>query len=128
MIIMDEKQSKIHATIKSSLISNFSPRLREGLLVIISNFGVDLNNDKQRVCSHKFKISFFRSTSIRECENIPIPLYGFDFVNFEDILSYKVNPNIFIDIIGLHKGVSPTVNVGDQVNKKKDTQNRSSRC
>ncbi|KAK9705296.1 hypothetical protein RND81_07G045900 [Saponaria officinalis] len=119
MIIMDEKQSKIHATIKSSLISDFSQRLREGLLVIISNFGVDLNNDKQRVCSHNFKISFYRTTSIRECENIPIPLYDFDFVNFEDILSNKVNPNIFIDIIDLLKGVSPIVNVGDQVNKKK---------
>ncbi|KAL2927156.1 Replication factor A protein 1 [Bienertia sinuspersici] len=59
MVFMDEKNGKIHAIVKKTLIKRFLSLLTECRLIVITNFGVAQNNSNFRTTQHPYKINFF---------------------------------------------------------------------
>ncbi|KAL2896630.1 Replication factor A protein 1 [Bienertia sinuspersici] len=100
MVFMDEKNGKIHATVNKTLIKRFLSLLTECRLIVITNFGVAQNNSNFRTTQHPYKINFFFSTIVKDYkDDVPIPLYGFNFVTFDDILSNRLDD---IYLIGMY--------------------------
>ncbi|KAL2907168.1 Replication protein A 70 kDa DNA-binding subunit, partial [Bienertia sinuspersici] len=96
MVLMDEKGSKISATVKKSHVDKFSPLLLENEYRIITNFGVGQNTGSYKTTEHPYKIIFFFSTAVQSCEDLRIPRYGFSFVSYDDIMSNKLDDTILI--------------------------------
>ncbi|KAL2933642.1 Replication factor A protein 1, partial [Bienertia sinuspersici] len=63
----------------------------EGSMRLISHFGVISNTGKHRPTNHAYKINFFYSTVVKECENMQLPSYGFEFQPFDSIRQNEVN-------------------------------------
>ncbi|XP_074278221.1 replication protein A 70 kDa DNA-binding subunit A-like [Silene latifolia] len=117
MILLDEKNDKIQASVKDKLIRVYRPLIHEGELYTISNFLVLENNDKLKTCKNKWKINFHRNTSVKDCPPIGIDKFGFEMVSFQNIFDQLPLPNVFIDIIGCLKGKSPVEIVRDEDGK-----------
>ncbi|XP_057456013.1 uncharacterized protein LOC130747178 [Lotus japonicus] len=73
LLLIDEQNSKIHATIKRGQMNQFKDMLGEGKVYMIQNFMVQASDKKFRVTKHKYKISFLVNTKIEEatCDTIP---------------------------------------------------------
>ncbi|XP_057247223.1 uncharacterized protein LOC125493729 [Beta vulgaris subsp. vulgaris] len=100
MILMDVHGTKIHASIRRNLIVAFWPKIEEGGFRHISNFLLRDNAGYELTTQHKFTISMNYGSSIVDCNPLDIPLYGFEFVPFGDILAKKGSDVYLIDIIG----------------------------
>ncbi|KAL2892350.1 Replication factor A protein 1 [Bienertia sinuspersici] len=99
MVFLDEKGSKIQASVKKSLIRRFTNLLEEGQLRIIANFGVGQSTGNYRPTQHPYKINFFFTTSVQICDELPIPLHGFNFVSLDDILSKKLDDKYLVGML-----------------------------
>ncbi|KAL2922309.1 Serendipity locus protein H-1 [Bienertia sinuspersici] len=62
MVLMDEKNGKIQATMKKTLIKRFVNLLTVCRLIVITNFGVAQNKSNFRTTQHPYKINFFPRT------------------------------------------------------------------
>nr|XP_043638077.1 uncharacterized protein LOC122609058 [Erigeron canadensis] len=100
MILMDEQSNKIQATIKRNLISAFEMKLEEGLVKIISNFGVASNTGRFLLTGHPCKINFYRHTSVKASTDFVNDAQVFSFMSFNDILAKNVDPVYAFDVIG----------------------------
>ncbi|XP_057251692.1 uncharacterized protein LOC125498791 [Beta vulgaris subsp. vulgaris] len=100
MILMDVHGTKIHASIRRNLIVAFWPKIEEGGFRQISNFLLRDNGGYELTTQHKFTISMNYGSSILDRNPLDIPLYGFEFVPFGDILAKKGSDVYLIDIIG----------------------------
>ncbi|KAL2905276.1 Replication factor A protein 1 [Bienertia sinuspersici] len=99
MGLMDEK-------VKKTLIKRFLSLLTECQLIDITNFGIAQNNSNLRTTQHPYKINFLFSTIVKDYKvDVPIALYGFNFVTFDDILSNRLDDKYLIDIIGQSKDI-----------------------
>ncbi|XP_056694876.1 uncharacterized protein [Spinacia oleracea] len=100
LILVDEKGSKIQATINKHLFDNYKNLVKEGATRIISNFLVKKTGGQHRATSHDYKIVFIYKTNVRECDNVQLPLHGFDFVPFDKMHKKEVNDVFLVDVIG----------------------------
>ncbi|XP_048503102.1 uncharacterized protein LOC125498848 [Beta vulgaris subsp. vulgaris] len=100
MILLDVHGTKIHANFQRNLIVAFWPKIEEGGFRQISNFPSHDNGGYELTTQHKFTISMNYGLSIVDCNPLDIPLYGFEFVPFGDILAKKDSDVYLIDIIG----------------------------
>ncbi|KAL2906268.1 Replication protein A 70 kDa DNA-binding subunit, partial [Bienertia sinuspersici] len=96
MVLMDEKGSKISATVKKSHADKFSPLLLENEYRIITNSDVGQNTGSYKTTEHPYQIIFFFSTIVQSCEDLRIPRYGFSFVSYDDIMSNKFDDTTLI--------------------------------
>ncbi|KAL2901048.1 Replication factor A protein 1 [Bienertia sinuspersici] len=96
MAFLDEKGSKIQASVKKTLIRRFANVLEEGQLRIIANFGVGQSIGNYRPTQHPYKINFFFTTLVQACDYLPISLHGFNLVSFDDILSKKLDDKYLV--------------------------------
>lgn len=69
---------------------NFEKQLEEGCTIFLSKFGVGEMNFKFPVIKHPYKLIFYRQTVVKPCDDFAGPLYGFRFVEFDDIINRKV--------------------------------------
>ncbi|KAL8137812.1 hypothetical protein V2J09_003813 [Rumex salicifolius] len=117
LIFIDEKGSRIEATIPSFFVNRFGPKLNEYLVITVSKFGVEENSDQWRVAQHPYKIIFFYSTFIDECSNCSISRMGIEFVKFEPIIFGQIEENTCVN------GVGEVIEYKDLTNvAKEDTQ------
>ncbi|KAL8129595.1 LOW QUALITY PROTEIN: hypothetical protein V2J09_018750, partial [Rumex salicifolius] len=87
VILMDEKNDKIHKIIKESYMTTFFSNMKEGNCYKISNFGLALYDAKFKHCSHKYKIIFARNSTISSSPSLSVPILGFNFTEFEKNLA-----------------------------------------
>ena len=78
----------MHATVRKILVYKFKTQLIEGQIYIISYFGVGCNTGFFRTTKHEYRLSFQLRTIVRPYESEIIPLYGFKFVGFDEILQF----------------------------------------
>ncbi|KAL8151251.1 hypothetical protein V2J09_021059 [Rumex salicifolius] len=83
VILMDEKNDKIHEIIKESYMTTFFSNMKEGNNYKISNFGLALYDAKIKHCLHKYKIIFAWNTTISPSPSLSVPIHGFNFTEFE---------------------------------------------
>ena len=89
-IVVYVQGEKIQGTIKAKLIHTFERLLAEGSVVVLSKFGVAENNGSYRIINHPCKLNFYRTTTVKKSEVFDGPVYGFDFVKFDDINNRNV--------------------------------------
>ena len=77
---------KIHASISSSLVAPYEPRLKEGYWKFFETFSVVQSGGAYRTSKHAYMIEFGRNTRVCVCDFFPRPLTGFQPVAFRDIL------------------------------------------
>ncbi|RYR47586.1 hypothetical protein Ahy_A07g033522 [Arachis hypogaea] len=76
MVLMDKQHHKIQATVEDDLITTFIHQLKEGDVLIISDFKVIPNGGLVRVTRHRFRILFKCSTSVVAAANFVGVLCG----------------------------------------------------
>ncbi|KAL2893522.1 Replication protein A 70 kDa DNA-binding subunit C, partial [Bienertia sinuspersici] len=59
LVLVDEKGSRIEASIRKTIMQRFSNMVKEGWCSIIVNFGLISNIGKHRVTNHSYKLNFF---------------------------------------------------------------------
>ncbi|KAJ9561675.1 hypothetical protein OSB04_006835 [Centaurea solstitialis] len=101
MVIIDDKQSLMTATIRKNLIDRFNNLLKKGVVYIIQNFKVVPNSSDFRVNDSAFKILLTLITKLKKVDDHPsIPMHGFRFVG-QKIIDDRVNDNTLLtDIAG----------------------------
>ncbi|KAL2941017.1 Replication protein A 70 kDa DNA-binding subunit E [Bienertia sinuspersici] len=71
LVLVDEKGSRIQASIRKTIMQQFSNMEKEG--------GV---------------------TVVRECEDVQLPLHGLNFTSFAQILMNEIDDSLLVDVIG----------------------------
>ncbi|KAL2932045.1 Replication protein A 70 kDa DNA-binding subunit C, partial [Bienertia sinuspersici] len=66
LVLVDEKGSRIEASIRKTIMQRFSNMVNEGWCRIIAKFGLISNIDKHRATNHSYKLNFFFKTVVRE--------------------------------------------------------------
>lgn len=89
-----------------ALCTKFENILVEGMVVFLSKFGVGENRGKYPLLKHRYKLNFYRCTSVKRCNSFDGPLYGFNFFDFSEINQHLDDPNLpvgkfFFNIITL---------------------------
>ncbi|KAL0005882.1 hypothetical protein SO802_013443 [Lithocarpus litseifolius] len=115
MVLIDEQDDTIHATIQKNNVKKFQAQLREGQLYSLSNFRVDTYKEKDsyRPISKDKKINFLRTTVIEELKEaeVTISQHKFEFVDYRTIVDRFDNNKQLTDIIGKIVGVGAQENV-----------------
>ncbi|KAK9733233.1 hypothetical protein RND81_04G053600 [Saponaria officinalis] len=103
LLLMDENSTIIQASIPKTLSKRFDQAIVEGKMYNFSKFIVEPNicdDDKATTADLKLDIGY--STNVIEALNLPIPMYGFRFTPFEDIINQHVDESTYIGKIGTH--------------------------
>ena len=72
--------------------------LQEGVCYRISNFGVGENGGKYPLLKHKYKIVFFKNTSLTRIDSFDQNNKGFKFESFNDFVPGRINES---DTVGM---------------------------
>ncbi|KAL2942619.1 30S ribosomal protein S8 chloroplastic [Bienertia sinuspersici] len=67
LVLVDEKGSRIQASIRKTIMQWFSNTVKEGSCRIIAKFGLISNIGKHRATNHSYKLNFFFMTVVKEC-------------------------------------------------------------
>ncbi|KAI4334719.1 hypothetical protein L6164_013431 [Bauhinia variegata] len=84
-VLLDEKCGRIQATARGTL--RIKDQLVEGNVHEIFTFGMVLNSQPYKTTMHNYKLTFNLKMTLTLVPTSTIPMYGFSFVNFEDILN-----------------------------------------
>ncbi|TVT97486.1 hypothetical protein EJB05_57267 [Eragrostis curvula] len=108
MILMDEKENIIHATIWKSLIDTYRPQIKENCIYAISNFKVQ-QSTRYRPVSNDLKISFMYNTKVKEVKEASseVQKYYFEFANKDTLIKRENKEEQCSDVIGLLTSISP---------------------
>ncbi|KAL6535068.1 hypothetical protein OROMI_026442 [Orobanche minor] len=111
MILCDEENTKIQASVPRAQIGKISQTMKEGFLYGLQNYTVGPNVDDFLCTSHPYRLGFHRYTTVKPCPRLEIPRYGFEFVTFEKINEGAMDLKLSIDIIGQMIGASELVDI-----------------
>ncbi|KAH6778343.1 hypothetical protein C2S51_009655 [Perilla frutescens var. frutescens] len=87
-IFQDNTENRIHATIKSNTLTDFTSILEVGKVYVVMNFIVVLNIMKIKPTSCKYKPLIFKETRMNRLFGRNFPIM-FQFNNFDDISSME---------------------------------------
>ncbi|KAL0661017.1 hypothetical protein Bca4012_097854 [Brassica carinata] len=99
LVLCDSFGDKIHASISSSLVAPYEPRLKEGYWKFFETFSVVQSGGAYRTSKHAYMIEFGRNTRVCVCDFFPRPLTGFQPVAFRDILDGLVATEYLVVLI-----------------------------
>ncbi|KAL0012996.1 hypothetical protein SO802_000065 [Lithocarpus litseifolius] len=122
LVLLDEKDNLIHASIRKSFVNHFRD-IQEGKIYRIKYFGVVKNKDAYRIVNHKYMIRFYATTSVKllETNDELIAKKKFELVPFDE-LKYLADKNTTLtDVIGEIVGISPMEKIevrGKKLNKR----------
>ncbi|KAL6559793.1 hypothetical protein OROGR_004910 [Orobanche gracilis] len=105
MVLIDDKSSKIQASIRKTLIYKFDRLLSEGHVYCLTYFGVGDNGGSYRYTKHAFKLNFQFNTKVQELKDFPINILPYSFVHLSDIMFNEHDTDFLVDIIGILTGV-----------------------
>ncbi|XP_075092396.1 replication protein A 70 kDa DNA-binding subunit D-like [Nicotiana tabacum] len=123
MILIDEEETLIHATINKNLVNKYKNLLSEGSVYVIKNFKVSEASGVYRPVTSTFKISFFLTTALQELREgiVSIPINGFQFIKPDMIDSRLNNNTVLSDVVGCLAAIGDMESVGSKW-KKRDIQ------
>ncbi|GJZ73834.1 replication protein A 70 kDa DNA-binding subunit B [Tanacetum coccineum] len=109
MILQDEQGNRIQASVKKDGLSKFQPILQEGSCYKISNFGVGENGGKFPLLSHKYRINFYKNTSVTRVNKFDNNVHGFKFEPFQNFATKHFSPTDVVDVIGTVVSISDLI-------------------
>nr|XP_043616047.1 uncharacterized protein LOC122587960 [Erigeron canadensis] len=109
MILMDEQGTKIQASVKKNLISDFESILEEGTVRVISDFGIASNSGSYMLVNHPYKINFCKSTKVKISTDFENTVDPYIFPSFSDMLTKNLDTRVAFDVVGLVVSVDPMI-------------------
>ncbi|KAJ1378505.1 Nucleic acid-binding, OB-fold [Sesbania bispinosa] len=95
---------RIQCTVKSIHVYLFENSINEGNVYMLENLSVALNSGKYKPTMHEFRMFSKRETRVTLVEDSSIPLYGFSFVPFVEILNETKDDGRLVDVLGVVTG------------------------
>ncbi|KAJ1414826.1 Nucleic acid-binding, OB-fold [Sesbania bispinosa] len=95
---------RIQCTVKNIHVYLFENGINEGNVYMLENLSVALNSGKYKPTMHEFRMFFKRETRVTLVEDSSIPLYGFSFVPFVEILNETKDDRRLVDVLGVVTG------------------------
>ncbi|KAL2896541.1 Replication protein A 70 kDa DNA-binding subunit [Bienertia sinuspersici] len=90
LVLVDEKGSRIQASIRKTIMQRFSNMVKDGSCRVIAKFGLISNIGKHRATNHSYKLNFFFKTVVRECEDVELPLHGLNLHHLPKFLRMRL--------------------------------------
>nr|KAJ0202892.1 hypothetical protein LSAT_V11C500292610 [Lactuca sativa] len=90
MILMDEEGRKIHASYVKKWFPKFKRYLKQDSSIYVKKPNVAPNTLNFKFVDPERKLNFYHDTTVKECENFSGSVHGFDFVNFNTIVSNNI--------------------------------------
>lgn len=81
---------------KKTLIYRFQGQLKEGVVYVMSNFGVAGNTGTYRTTKHPYKLSFQYHTKVKPVYNDIVPRNIFKFSSPVEILTPEYDTNFLV--------------------------------
>ncbi|GJZ31445.1 replication protein A 70 kDa DNA-binding subunit B [Tanacetum coccineum] len=99
--------NRIQAPMKGKdLMNKFMAGLDEGSCYRIRNFKVGENRGKYPLLNHRYKINFYKNTSITRVNHFDQNLRGFKFKPFQNFKTKHFGPTDLVDVIGTIVSIS----------------------
>ncbi|GJR22224.1 replication protein A 70 kDa DNA-binding subunit B [Tanacetum coccineum] len=89
LIIMDEHNTKMQASVRPGLVNQFKNRLEEGKAVTLQRYSLGEIQPKYRMVNKALRLSFLSNTDVEVCNDFTESLYGFDFRSYRSITDLK---------------------------------------
>ncbi|GJV89889.1 replication protein A 70 kDa DNA-binding subunit B [Tanacetum coccineum] len=86
LVLQDVQNTRIQVYIKKEFMFRFQPLFEEGKCYIISNFGIAKNNGRLPLLPRRYKISFYKSTTVTRIEPFDNNTNGFILKPFNHLL------------------------------------------
>ncbi|GKE26414.1 replication protein A 70 kDa DNA-binding subunit B, partial [Tanacetum coccineum] len=121
LVLQDVHNTRIHVYIKKEFIFRFEPLFEEGQCYILSNFGIAENSGRLPLLPHRYKISFYKCTTVTRIEPFDTNTNGFILEPFNHLLDpehHQYYENDAVDVIGFVVGIGDIVPVMSVVGKK----------
>ncbi|KAK2652197.1 hypothetical protein Ddye_012053 [Dipteronia dyeriana] len=99
LVLLDENGGKIHASDRGTLW--IKDQLVEDVVYEFSNFGVSLNTQIYKPIRHVYKLTFNLRTTLTLVPTSTIPMYGFSFVDFDDIINETKEVAYLVGLVGI---------------------------
>ncbi|KAK9756874.1 hypothetical protein RND81_01G126400 [Saponaria officinalis] len=96
LLLLDAENEVIQATIMKQLVSYFGPKVTVGEVYTIRSLKVDSNIGPDKATSNPCRLKFLFSSKVQGTNDTSIPLHGYRFADFEDILNDKVATTHYI--------------------------------
>ncbi|GJZ89051.1 replication protein A 70 kDa DNA-binding subunit B [Tanacetum coccineum] len=100
LIIMDEHNTKMQATVRMTLVNQLKDQLEEGSVVILERYSLGEIKPKYRMVNKALRLSFLSNTKVEPCTDFNGSLYGFDFRGYRSITSLQQEEDGQFDVIG----------------------------
>ncbi|GJX77588.1 replication protein A 70 kDa DNA-binding subunit B [Tanacetum coccineum] len=100
MVFQDPQGNRVQGTIRNQNINKFQLLIDEGSCYRISNFGVGDNGGKYPLLNHRYKLNFYKNTTITRVANFDNNTRGFKFKPFSNFTARKFFETEVVDVIG----------------------------
>ncbi|GJY10085.1 replication protein A 70 kDa DNA-binding subunit B [Tanacetum coccineum] len=121
LVLQDVHNTRIHVYIKKEFMFRFEPLFEEGQCYILSNFGIAENSGRLPLLPHRYKISFYKCTTVTRIEPFDTNTNGFILEPFNHLLDpehHEYYENDVVDVIGSVVGIGDIVPVMSAAGKK----------
>ncbi|XP_039682916.1 uncharacterized protein [Medicago truncatula] len=108
MVIMDAQSGRIQVTVPKEFVAEFKQILYLNNTLEMENFKVCKNEIVVKATPHPYRLIVTGATVITPEDFPAIPLAGFCFKDFEDVLAGKYRPDLIVDAIGAFQEVTNT--------------------
>ncbi|XP_076941188.1 replication protein A 70 kDa DNA-binding subunit B-like [Bidens hawaiensis] len=130
MVLMDEEENRIQATVYKQDIFRFKKFLKESSTLTIVNPSVGLNGSNYRVIDSPNKLVFGPNTHVNPCQEFEGRMFGFKMISFESVINKQISLKFTIDIIGhvVHVFKNNVSNVKDKNKRTMELCDLSGSC
>ncbi|XP_076926105.1 replication protein A 70 kDa DNA-binding subunit B-like [Bidens hawaiensis] len=130
MVLMDEQENRIQATVYKQDIFRFKRFLKESSTLTIVNPSVGLNGSNYRVIDYPNKLVFGPNTHVNPCQEFEGRMFGFKMISFESVIKKVISLKSTIDIIGhvVHVFKTNASNVKDKNKRTMELCDLSGNC
>ncbi|XP_027906001.1 replication factor A protein 1-like, partial [Vigna unguiculata] len=105
LVIQDKEGSKIHASIRRTLIYKFQTKISEGDVYAIQNFSVAPNSGIYRTTHHPYKINFQFGTKVSLLDGNLVPDVKPQYTPLSLLTTTRFDTDYLVDVLGLLVGV-----------------------
>ncbi|KAF6152734.1 hypothetical protein GIB67_021394 [Kingdonia uniflora] len=104
MLLIDENEEQIHASVPRDIILKFDKVLKEGDIIHLEKFNISKSNGTYRPIDGEYKIYFKNDTIVKRLDDqhLPIPRHIFSFIEFKDIPTRCQNTKILTEEMETH--------------------------
>ncbi|GJW67538.1 replication protein A 70 kDa DNA-binding subunit B [Tanacetum coccineum] len=98
MVFQDPQGNRVQGTIRNQNINKFQLLIDEGSCYRISNFDVGDNGGKYPLLNHRYKLNFYRNTTVTRVANFDNNTRGFKFEPFLNFTARKFFKTEVVDV------------------------------